>query len=140
MDRKDFEYTHDSGGSDLLTGYIEQELRPVNTSEEAEYLSEKCQISEENASDFLRSRDLLYTTCDSDAEFILCNSRFEIENSLVFTSGIELDPDSFLSLLYHSSLYRLDSRQAEEQFRNYFPTVPSLEDMYKTESRSMYDD
>ena len=130
----------DKKEKNLLTDYIEQDLRPVDLYEEAFYLSEKCHISGTDAFEFLCSRDSVYTDCSSDAEFILCNSRSEIEKELFLTYGVETDQDRSLNLLYHSNLYRLDSRPEKEEFRRYFPDATSLEDIYTTETEYMFDD
>ena len=140
MNRQDDKRIDDQNGESLLTGYIEQELRPIDLYKEADYLSEKCHITGTDAFEFLCSRDSVYTDCDSDAEFILCNSRSEIEKGLFLTYGVEEDHDRSLSLLYHSNLYRLDSRPEREEFRRYFPTVMSLEDIYTAEMGCTFDD
>ena len=124
----------------LLTGYIEHGLHPVDLYKESDYLSEKCHVTGTDAFEFLCSRDSIYTDCDSDAEFILCNSRKEVEKGLYLTYGVEEDHDRSLSLLYHSNLYRLDSRPEREEFRRYFPTVTSLEEIYTVEMGCTLDD
>ena len=140
MNRQDIEYTNDRTGSDLLSSYIEKELHPIDMSGEADYLAEKCGVSAGDAAEFISARDLLYTANDSDAEFILSDICSGIESGMFFGSGTETDPDSFFSLLYYSGLYRIDSGKEKEQFRRYFPTVSSLEEIYRTESRSVCDD
>ena len=140
MNRQDDKRMNDHSGENLLTDYIRNELRPVDLQKEADYLSEKCHISDTDAFEFLCSRDSLYTGCTSDAEFILCNSRDEIEKGLFFTHGTETDHERSLSLLYHSNLYRLDDRTEKEEFRRYFPTVESLEEIYTADTRYMFDD
>lgn len=140
MNEQMYRRIEEKKGENLLTGYIEHELRPIDLYEEAEYLSEKCRISGADAFEFLCARDDIYTDCSSDAEFILCNSRDEIERELFFSNGTETDQGQSLSMLYHSNLYRLDSSSGKEEFRRYFPTVTSLEDIYATETENMFDD
>lgn len=140
MDEEMYRRIEEKKGENLLTGYIEHELCPVDLYEEASYLSEKCRISGADAFDFLCARDNLYTDSKSDADFILCNSRDEIETYLFFSCGTETDHGQSLSMLYHSNLYRLDSSSGKEEFKRYFPTVTSLEDIYATETENMFDD
>ena len=140
MNEQILKRTEEKNGENLLTGYIEHELRPVDLHEEESYLSEKCHISGAYAFEFLLARNNLYTRCSSDADFILCSSRDEIERDLFFSSGTETDHGQSLSMLYHSNLYRLDSSSEKEEFRRYFPDVTSLEDIYTTETENMFDD
>ena len=140
MDEEMYSRIEEKKDENLLTSYIEHELCPVDLYEEASYLSEKCRISGAGAFEFLCTRDNLYTDSKSDADFILCNSRDEIESYLFFSCGTETDHGQSLSMLYHSNLYRLDSSTGKEEFRRYFPTVTSLEDIYATETENMFDD